>query len=98
MDYMTMSINDIIDWCKEHGELEWLKKTAERKVNYKVYPKVVGADGKKHSDKTAKPTITKRNISFIQIKIAFCKKFMPELLPKPKKANKKSMYDVIAEL
>lgn len=38
-----------------------------------------------------------RRISFIELKLAFVKEFMPELAPKaqPKKA---SMYDLIAKL
>lgn len=97
MNYKTMDINDIIAWCKENHEVEWLKATAAKKVEYKVYPKVKGEDGKMHSDKSAKPKIEKRPISFIQIKIAFCEKFMPEIMPK-KKEKKPSMYDLISML
>lgn len=97
MDYKKMDINDIIAWCKEHGEVEWLKATAAKKVEYKVYPKVKDADGKMVSDKSATPKIEMRPISFIQIKIAFCEKFMPEIMPK-KKDKKPSMYDLIASL
>ena len=97
MDYKKMDINDIINWCKENGEVEWLKATAAKKVEYKVYPKVKDANGKMVSDKTAKPKIEKRPISFIQIKIAFCEKFMPEIMPK-KKEKKQTMYDLISSL
>ena len=97
MDYKKMDINDIIDWCKEHGEVAWLKETAAKKVEYKVYPKVKDASGKMVADKSATPKIEMRPISFIQIKIAFCEKFMPEIMPK-KKEGKSSMYDLIASL
>lgn len=96
MDYKNMKIEDIISWCKEHGEVAWLKETAAKKVEYKVYPKIKGEDGKMHVDKSVEPTIELRPISFIQIKLAFVEKFMPEIAPK--KAKKKSMYDLIAEL
>lgn len=97
MDYKKMDINDIIDWCKEHDEVEWLKATAAKKVECKVYPKVKNAEGKLVTDKSAKPKVEKRPITFIQIKIAFCEKFMPEIMPK-KKDKKPSMYDLIASL
>ena len=97
MDYKTMKIEDIIEWCKEHGEVAWLKKIANSKVECKVYPKVKGEDGKMHADKKAKPVIEKRPITFIQIKIAFCEKFMPEIIP-TKKDKKPSMYDLIKAL
>lgn len=97
MDYKKMDINDIINWCKENGEVEWLKKTAAKKVEYKVYPKVKNESGKMVADKSAKPKIEKRPISFIQIKIEFCEKFMPEIMPK-KKDKKPTMYDLISSL
>jgi hypothetical protein len=97
MNYKTMNIEDIIAWCKEQGEVAWLKETAAKKVEYKVYPKVKDASGKMVSDKSATPTIEMRPISFIQIKIAFCEKFMPEIIPHAKE-KKVSMYDLIASL
>ena len=97
LDYNTMKIEDIIEWCKEHGEVAWLKKTAAKKVDYKVYPRVKGEDGKVRADKTATPKIEKRPISFIQIKIEFVDKFMPEIKPE-KKEPKQSMYDIIKAL
>ena len=84
MNYKTMNIDDIIEWCKEHGEVAWLKETAAKKVEYKVYPKVKGEDGKMHADRTAEPKVEEKPISFIQIKIAFCEKFMPDIMPKKK--------------
>lgn len=38
-----------------------------------------------------------RRISFIELKLAFVKKFMPEIAPKAQ-AKKPSMYDLIANL
>lgn len=30
MDYKTMNINDIVEWCKANNETEWLKKEASK--------------------------------------------------------------------
>lgn len=96
MDYKTMNIEDIINWCKENNQVAWLKAEAAKMVDYKVYPKVKGEDGKLKVDKSQPYTIEKRPVSFMQIKLAFVNKFMPEIAPKATK--KKSMYDLIAEL
>lgn len=97
LEYKTLTIEEIIDWCKEHGEVAWLKETAAKKTMQKKYPKVKGEDGKYHADKKATPVIEEKPITFIQIKIAFCEKFMPEIMPE-KKEKKVSMYDLIASL
>lgn len=100
-DYKDIDILDIIAWCKEHHQGAWLKALALTKRSYTVYPRIksTNANGKPVmiADKTKEPTIEERPISFIQIKKAFCEKFMPEKLPKAKEP-KKSMYDLIAEL
>lgn len=92
MDFKTMTIEDIINWCTANNQTAWLKAKAAEKVACKVYPKVNGK-----ADKTQAPVTEMRKITFIQIKTDFVNKFMPELAPKA--ANKKkSMYDLIAEL
>lgn len=96
LDYKKLNIEQIIEWCKEHGEVAWLKDIASQKVECKVYPKVKNAEGKLVTDKKAEPVIEERPITFIQIKIAFCEKFMPEIMPKKK--EKVSMYDLINAL
>ena len=99
--YNDITIENIIDYCKENGKVDWLKKEAAKTVDYKVYPRVkkVNEDGKTVSvaDKSQKPTIKKEKISFIQIKKAFCEEFMPEKLPE-KKDKKPTMYELIAKL
>lgn len=30
MDYKTMTIQDIIDWCKANNQVKWLKATAAK--------------------------------------------------------------------
>lgn len=113
MNYKTMKIEDIIKWCQDNNEVEWLKAKAAEKVDYKVYPtiKVAKVDengnpvlskkGKQLfanvADKSKEPAIEKRPITFIQIKQAFCEKFMPEIMPKSK-AKKPSMYEIIKGL
>ena len=101
MNYQTMNIKDIINWCKENKQVDWLKAKAAEMVDYEVYPrvKVTTPEGKviNKVDKTAKPTIEKRKISFIQIKMAFVEEFMPEIAPS-RKPKKPTMYDLIASL
>lgn len=67
LDYKTMKLEDIVEWCKANGEVDWLKK-----------------QGAAHK-------------TFIEIKVAFAKKYMPEIMPVAK-AKKPSMYDIIAAL
>lgn len=93
MDFKTMKIEDIISWCQANNEVAWLKETAAQKVPCKVYPKVNGK-----ADKTQEPTVEMRPITFIQLKMAFVKKFMPEIAPKAKAQDKKTMFEMIAAL
>lgn len=101
MNYQTMSIDEIIEWCQENGEVAWLKKEAAKKVEVKVYPRktVINEEGRKVSkaDKTQAPKIEKRPISFIQLKINFVDKFMPEIRPTAAAAEP-NMYDRIKGL
>lgn len=99
MNYKDMKIEDIIFWCVENNQKEWLKAEAAKKMSFKVYPRVEVKDEEGNStwkaDKTKEPTIEERPISFIQLKINFVNKFMPEIAPKKKKV---SMYDKIKNL
>ena len=96
MDYKSMNLEDIIAWCKKNNQVAWLKKAAAKKVDVKIYPKIKNEEGKLVADKTQKPTSKKRPISFIQLKNEFVDEFMPEI--RPKSVEKKTMYDIIAEL
>ena len=100
MNYKDMKIEDIIFWCVENNQKEWLKAEAAKKMPFKVYPrvKVKNEDGTYSwkVDKTKEPTIEERPISFIQLKLNFVNKFLPELAPKAK--EKVSMYDKIKNL
>lgn len=77
MNYKDMTIEDIIAWCKDNKQVDWLKEAAAK--TYKT------EDGKE------------RRISFIELKLEFVKKFMPEIAPKAQ-AKKPSMYDLIKAL
>lgn len=96
LDYKNMTIDDIIDWCVANGETEWLKRKVNEKKACKVYPRKK-VDGKSVADKTAEPKIEKRPISFIQLKIDFVDKFMPEIAPE-KKSKEPTFYDRIKNL
>lgn len=82
MNYKTMGIDEVIEWCKENNQVEWLKKTAAKK--YYTINKDTG-------EKKA------RKITFIELKAEFVDKFMPEIKPvaKPKKPT---MYEMIEAL
>lgn len=102
MDFMKIDIPYIVEWCKEHGEVEWLKQTAAKKVTHNIYPKktYINKKGKEvcRQDKTQKPIGTEvKNISFVELKMEFCQKFMPEIIPEAKE-KKLSMYEIIANL
>lgn len=96
LDYKNMTIDDIIDWCVENNQTEWLKRKANEKKTCKVYPRIK-VNGKSVADKTAEPKIEKRPISFIQLKIDFVDKFMPEIAPE-KKTKAPTFYDKIKNL
>lgn len=39
LDYKMMDINDIINWCKENNQVEWLKAQSESKPSFFVLKK-----------------------------------------------------------
>lgn len=84
MTYKEMTIDYIIDWCKENNQIEWLK--AE---NAKTFP----VEGTTKKGKPKKP----RKITLLEIKRNFVEKFMPELLPQ-EKPKKETFRDKIANL
>ena len=40
MDFKTMTIEQITEWCVENGQVEWLKKTAKKTRKVKGTNKV----------------------------------------------------------
>lgn len=96
MNFKSMNIQDIIAWCKENNQVEWLKAEAAKQMPCKVYPKVE-KDGKMVADKSQQPTIEMRPITFIQIKMDFVNTFMPSIAPQKKEA-KPTFYELIKNL
>ena len=92
MTYKKLNQDDIFDWCEAHGQLEWLAEYSARTQTVKQYTYlkdekgdyIKNAKGKRVVDKSVKPTVSTRPISFIKVKNEFCRKFMPELLPSAK--------------
>lgn len=103
MDYKNMKIEDIIKWCQENNQVEWLKKEAAKEVVVERYSKrikVWSEEKQKEvwvADKNSDKVKDKQPITFIQIKKDFVEKFMPEIAPKAK-SSKPNMYDLIANL
>ena len=64
-----IKLDFIIDYCKEHGEVDWLKNTS-----HKVF--VLTTDDGEEEE---------RKISFIELRNEFVRKFFPDLLPKKEK-------------
>lgn len=64
--YKDLSIDNIIDWCKAHGKVEWLKTISQTKVEVKKYPRKkevkIGKDGK--------PELTKNGKSVKMVSVA----------------------------
>lgn len=85
---------DIKKWAQETGNVEWLKRKAAEKVEKKVYPKVVGADGKMVDDKSKPYTIVMKKQTFLGIK----KAVMAEFFTTKKKEEKKDFIDEILSL
>lgn len=101
MNFQTMTIEFIIDWCKANNQIEWLKAEITKTKECKVYPrvKVKNEQGKivSKADKTQPYTLVSRPISFIDIKTDFVNAFMPEIAPK-RKEKKPTMFDIINAL
>ena len=101
--FLEWELADIIEYCKKHKETEWLKETAKKEVPTKVYPrkKVAKVDEEGNTyytsvaDKSQKPKIEMRRISFVQLKTEFLEHF--NLMPE-KKAKQPNMYDIIDAL
>lgn len=84
---------DIIQWAKETNHIQWLKDKANETVKHKVYPKVLGADGKMVEDKSQPYSIVEKPQSFLGIKKAIIAEFFTD-----KSKKKKSFLDEIASL
>lgn len=89
--YKNITLDDIIQWCQENGEdkVAWLKDIAAKPV------KILDENKKPVLDEDGNPKT--RELTFIDLKLAFVEKFMTDLAPKrqPKKA---SMFERIKAL
>lgn len=82
MDYKHMTQDDIIEWCQANGQVEWLKEIINKPIP--TY------------DEEGQP-LDERDITFVELKVAFVNKFMPEIKPAAKPI-KPSMKDRINAL
>lgn len=90
MEFKTLTIEQIAEWCAANNQLDWLEAELSKKVKVKVYPKVDGVNknGKrcKLADKSQKPIEEERDMPFVTLKTNFAKKFIPTLITaEPKK-------------
>lgn len=89
MDYKTMKFEDILEWCKANNQIPWLKETL-----HELVPTV---------DKHKNPVLDEEgqqvyhDMTFIELKLKFCKKFMSEILPKAKE-KKPTMLEILDTL
>lgn len=81
--YQDIQLADIINWCKANNQVAWLKEIAEKEYPVK--------------DKETGEVVGTRKITYIELKLAFVREFMPTFAPKAKE-KKPSMYDLIASL
>lgn len=90
----------IINWCKEHGQVEWLKREGTKTQTVKRYHRkfVTDENGKRVAieDKSREPKIKEEPVSFLTLRNAFIKQFMPEISTPKKK--EKTFHDLINEL
>lgn len=93
-----------IAWLKEAAQQEVEYKVYPRKKVPAVdeitgEPKLTAKGKVKYvskADKTQEPKVEKKLITFVQLKMQFVERFMPDIMPKAEK--KETMYDIIAAL
>lgn len=79
---------EIIQWCKDNGKVEWLKKIRAEKKTVEVYPKVPNVEGKLVEDRSAEPKIIMKDMDFLTIK----RRLMSEFFPAGEKKSKKTTF------
>lgn len=102
MNYQTMKIEDIIAWCQENKQVDWLKEELNKKVIVSRYSKRVKTTNEKGktvwvADRNSEKIDSEEKITFIQVKKDFCEKFMPEIIPAAAE-KKPTMYELVAAL
>lgn len=88
MNYRDMKFPEILEWCKANGQdkIDWLKEISATPIQCK------DENGKPVFDEAGNPVM--RDITYVELKIAFVNKFMPEIAPK----KKPKMKDIIKSL
>lgn len=111
-NYKKYQIQDIIKWCEENNQVEWLKVAATKEVEYKIYPrmkvpKIDEKTGEQERDEEGNLKYThvadrSKAPKIVMNPISFIQlksEWMETFgLGEPKKPKKKSMYELIAEL
>lgn len=91
---------DLIAWCKAHGQVEWLKEAASKMIEHEVYPKIpaTNTNGKivYKVDKTKEPKKVVEKITLIELKKEFRVYFFGE--ETKTKKEKVDWHDLIASL
>lgn len=67
----------------------YCKETEDRKAWYNNYVTTLIADTDEDGN------AIERKPTFIELQLAFIKQYFPELAPKPKRAKKESIYDLL---
>jgi hypothetical protein len=106
LNYEKMDINDIMDWCEENNQLEWLENLLSKKVKVKRHtervPKLdkdgnIALNKKGYPiyivDKKSPVEVVEQNISFMEVKKAFIEKFELEHIKPAKKDKAPTMLD-----
>ena len=98
----SLTLDEMIQWCRENGQIKWLKEIGKTTIEQPIYPKKTVADknGKpvEKVDRKAEPIGTETvPIPYVNIKREFVKAFYPELMRQPKE-KKLSMWEIIANL
>ena len=83
--YRTFKEEDMIKWCEENNQLEWLIAETNKIVKHKVYGQKRGLNKKGEwilkTDKDNVIGTVEEPITFVELKHNFFAKFMPDKLP-----------------
>lgn len=93
----SIKIEDIIEYCKENNQIEWLKKTAHEKETRKKTKKVTTTNENGEAVEKEVVEEVETEISFITLRSRFVEAFMPEI-KKGSKSKKATFRDLIDSL
>lgn len=96
--YNALKLDDIIKYCEENNQVEWLQDYALERVPV-FYDDIVDENGNPVPVLNEDGDQETRDRTFIEIKLAFVDKFMPEIAPTRKSKTKgPNMYARIRNL